>query len=269
MPASCPHCGTQFLGPAPPTCPRCQKATAAAPALGASSGGFSLDLKETLACPHCSYECYEENLKDGNCPRCQRPFEEEEEEGGEEESGEQEAGGKPREKRGPRAKGKGPRGKKGLRGKPGKGKPGKEEDAGPEQEEEKPAEKRQVLLTESFKQSVFAAFRNGDPRQAQQLCFELAHHNEEHAKQIYGHLLGVATTKNWVAAPGTRIPAPPPPPAQPGPSGPPAGPAASALAPAPAAAPGPGPGEPLAMPEGLLLSPSAPPSPGTISRPGS
>ncbi|MCA8923595.1 MAG: tetratricopeptide repeat protein, partial [Planctomycetes bacterium] len=60
------------------------------------------------------------------------------------------------------------------------------------------SERGQILLTDAFKSKVFAALKAGEPRQAQQLCFELAKENEDHAKQIYSHLLKTARKRGWV-----------------------------------------------------------------------
>src|SRR5690606_2111187 len=62
----------------------------------------------------------------------------------------------------------------------------------------KPPEKKTVILDETFKAKVFAAFRKADAATAQQLCLDLVDGNEDYAKQIYGHLLDIAKRKNWV-----------------------------------------------------------------------
>lgn len=202
-PSRCAHCGATWQGALVKNCPRCQKSTASE-----SSGEMSLDLKDVTACPHCKFECYDTDLQDGNCPRCQRPVHDEEgEDEGEEEEGEgDEAEEADEPARGPRVvRRKGPGGKR-LGGKK-VGKKGGKRAAPPP-----PPPKKKVILDEKFKQAVFAAFRRADAPAAQQLCIELVEGNEEHAKQIYGHLLDIAKKKNWVGIDRQpAAPAPPPP----------------------------------------------------------
>lgn len=154
-------------------------------------------LKEMAACPHCRHECYAEDLQGGLCPQCGRPADAE--------SDEPQPRAAPR-RRGASGSGSGPRPRR--KGSKQKGRPAASS---------KPKEKAKVILTEDFKRQVFDAFRDADAPRAQQLCFELSRGNEAHAKQVYGHLLGVAKKNDWVGL-NQRHPPPtsaPPPAAMP------------------------------------------------------
>ncbi|MCO5172547.1 MAG: tetratricopeptide repeat protein [Planctomycetes bacterium] len=224
-------CGYAWQGAPPKACPRCGKGLGGA--LGTSSE-LSLDLKDVMACPHCRFECYEDDLQDGACPRCQRPVRDEEEDEGEDEGDEGDAD-EGEEERGPRV----PRARRRPGGRPGaKKKVGRK---GPRAAPPPQPEKKKVILDEQFKQRVFGAFRRADAGAAQQECLALVDGNEEHAKQIYSHLLEIAKKKNWIGV--DRQPA-----------------AAQAPAPSPAA-PAPPVDDPLALPPGFLEAP-APLDPG-------
>ncbi len=183
---------------------------------------MDLDLKDVISCPHCRYECYEDDLQEGRCPRCQRPMHPEEEDEGDD------AGPAPKgpARRGPagkgKPKGKSPPGRAGAKGPGGKG---------PAKPTPTPAPAKRVVLDEQFKASVFAALRKADAPTAQRLCLDKVEGNEEHAKQIYGHLLEIAKKKGWVGVDAQK---------------PAAGPAPVAVAPV---AVGPAPGDPFAAAE--------------------
>ncbi|MBL4847083.1 MAG: hypothetical protein JKY65_16305, partial [Planctomycetes bacterium] len=168
---------------------------------------MDLDLKEVVPCADCGYEGYEEDFVNG-CPRCGAVPQDPDEEGDDDDdrsrgpTGPRKRGAGGRKRGGPKRTGSGggpsPRGK-------GKGK-GKAKAKTPQ-----PPEKRQLVLSEDFKQRVFEALRFGEAEEAQGLCFEVAGDNEEHARQVYGYLVGVAKKKGWLGVDkGKPRPAPRP-----------------------------------------------------------
>ena len=142
---------------------------------------MDLDLAGTRGCPHCDFEGYDDDFKNGRCPRCRKSIDDAPSDSGHGGGG----GGGPQRRRTKlgAAKAGGRRKKKVGR---------------PSAEPEAPKEKRQVILTEAFKTQVFEALKAGQPNRAQELCIGLAAGNEDHAKQVYGYLLGIARKKGWL-----------------------------------------------------------------------
>ena len=172
---NCPHCQSSWTCAIPPS--RCKDCNKPLPTSAVSTGGgLDLMLKDKHACQHCKREFYEEDLPDGICPRCGKTALPEDE-------GDQDGGGSGR--RGP-SRGRG-------RGRKKAGRSKKKVDR-----KKAPPQKKQVILTEPFKRSVFDAFKRAQAQEAQQLCFELCGENEVYARQIYSHLLGVAKKNGWV-----------------------------------------------------------------------
>ena len=228
---------------------------------------MDLDLKDVVPCPDCGYEGYEEDFAKG-CPRCGAELGEPEEDE-DEDQGPREAAGPPRPRAGRGAK-----------------KKGRKKAGGKKQAAAAPAPAKKLILSEEFKTEVFNALRRSDPGRAQELCFEITGENEDHARQVYTYLLGVAKKKGWVGAekssdsgpapapqadpglpPGLVFADPPqggmgPPPLGPPPMGP-----GGYGAPGVPAGPGgyaPAPGQPLAplpLPPGLLGGGPAPGQP--------
>lgn len=145
---------------------------------------MDLDLKDVAACQHCGYESYEEAIKDNICPRCHKAFADDEAE----ESGSDTGSADEDDEEESRPAPKGKKKKKGKKGKKGKAAP------------PPPPQNKKVVLDEKFKAAVFDALRRSDAGEAQQLCVDLVDGNEEHAKQIYAHLLEIARKKNWIGA---------------------------------------------------------------------
>jgi Flp pilus assembly protein TadD len=182
------------------------------------SGDFELSLKESVSCPGCGKEYYEEDLPPPDdagkirCKRCKKVMkdtaaEEDEPEEDEEEEEEEEA---------PQAKGRKPL----LQGKRGGGAgraPQKKAPAkkAPPKEEEGP---KTVILDEKFKTDFFNAMRAGDEERARRRCLELVSGREVQAKQIFDHLHGIAKKKGWIGTAPKTAPTPGPQAARPGPA---------------------------------------------------